>query len=173
MDPSRRRILQVGLAGGALLAVGGVGLAVMPGALTPPRRPLRALTPRQYAVLAAFAERTCPRGDGWPSADQLDVAGFVDDQLAECPPTLAEEVGAGLLLLENALVGLLLDGRPRTFTGSSPEQQDRILAAWRDSRLAVRRSVIKGVGSLCAVAYWSSPEIWPRAGYPGPPEVPG
>lgn len=144
-----------------------------------PRRPLRVLDEREYAVFAAAAARLCPGpstvtdGDArWPSSDALDCAGKVDALVALLHPRAGREFRQLLNVFENAMTGLMAIGSPRTFTRSSPEEQDARLEAWRRSRLALFRSGYQAMKRLAHAAYYSSPQVYPLLGYPGPPEVP-
>ena len=155
--------------GGLLLAVGGsIGLVAWPSdEKVHARRPLRALTPRQFAVLAAVAGRTVTA----PAADPITIAERVDAQMATAPPEARADFGKLLLLFENALAGFVLDARPRPFTRLSPAAQDDVLADWRDSRLVVRRSGYAILRKLTQAAHYAAPEAWPDTGYPGPPQI--
>jgi len=166
---NRRTFIRRGLWGGLLLAVGGaVGLGAWPSARKyAPRNQLRALDARQFTVLAAVASRTVTA----PGADPIVIAERVDAQMALAPPEARRDFGRLLLLFENALAGLLFDGRARPFTRLSPDAQDRVLAAWRDSRLAVRRTGYGALRKLTQAAWWAAPEAWPDTGYPGPPTL--
>jgi hypothetical protein len=173
---TRRSFLQVGVFGAALLAVGGTGLALRPGVLRPPRRALRALDATAFSVLAAVAERVAPGSPGgapFPPASELLVAEKIDELLSTSDPAMTTELTQALLLLENALAGLVLDGRPRAFTACTPGEQDAVLEGWRTSRLHVRRQVYKALRGLCASAYYGSPEVYAAVGYPGPPDFSG
>lgn len=171
MGLSRRAFVGLGLAGGAALALGGVGLGLQPTVTRPPQVPLRALSPRAFSVLAAVADRVCPGGGAAPSARQVQVAEKVDALLASSPPTFRADIEQALLLFENALPGLLLDGRVRPFTASSPDDQDAALRAWQTSSIGLRRQVYKGVRGLVVAAYFGSPETYAGAsGYAGPPD---
>ena len=166
---NRRTFIRRGLWGGLLLAVGGsIGLAAWPtDRKLAPRNRLRALDERQFAVLAAVAARTVIA----PAADPITIAERVDAQMATSPPEARADFGKLLLLFDNALAGLLFDGRPQPFTHLSPEAQDRVLASWRDSRLLVRRSGYAALRKLTQAAYYAAPEAWPDTGYPGPPTL--
>jgi hypothetical protein len=163
--PSRRRLLQLGLVGGALLAVGGLSLAPSRVDGAPPG--LRLLNPREWAVLDAVAARICP---GPPSARELGVAALVDQALVGFHPADVTEIKQALMLLENGLFGLLSAGRPVPFTRASPEQQDATLQAWRESPVLLLRSAYKALRNLCASTWHAQPGAWAAVGYPGPPD---
>lgn len=166
---NRRTFIRRGLWGGVLLAVGGsIGLAAWPSHETArPRRPLRALTGRQFAVLAAVAGRFVTA----PNVDTVEIAHRVDAQMATSPAEVRADFGNLLLLFDNALAGLVFDGRPQPFTRLSPQAQDDVLASWRDSRLAVRRSGYVVLRKLTQASWYAAPEAWAETGYPGPPQI--
>ena len=166
---TRRQVLKVGLGGAAVVVVGGgAALLLRETVARTPRRPLRALTEEQFSVLAAVADRVAPASGEFPSAWQVEVPERIDELLSRVHPGLADEVGQGLMLLESAAAGMLLEGRTATFTGSPPDEQDAILASWRASGLEVRRKTFKALNGLCNATYYASPEVYAAVGYPGP-----
>lgn len=171
---SRRGLLKKGLFGGAVLLVGGsIPILLRQGDHKPaPARGLKLLSAGEYSVFAAAAARLCPNTPGWPSADALDCAGKVDALVARLHPRAGQEFRQLLHVFENAMTGLVGIGRPRTFTRSTPAEQDARLQAWRHSRVAVFRSGYQAMKRLAHATYYSSPEVYARLGYPGPPTVP-
>jgi hypothetical protein len=171
MAITRRTILKYGLGGATLLAAGGIGLGLQPTVLRAPSKPLKALDETEYSILAAVADRVCPHQDGQPTATDLDIAGQVDHLLSTLDPGTSTELRSVLRLLENAVPGILFDGRISTFTASSAETQDATLRSWQHSRILLRRSAYKAIRNLCAASYYSDPRTYPFAGYPGPPQL--
>jgi len=173
----RRRFLKRGLAGGALLiAAGTLPFAFRTTAIVRrPRRPLRLLGIEEYAVLDAVAARIVP-GDKpdkpWPSAYDLDCAGKIDALMATVHPDVGGDFRRLLRLFESGFLGTFIAGSPRPFTRAAPDEQDARLEAWRRSRVALLRSGYQAVKRLVHATYYSSPEIYPFIGYPGPPVVP-
>lgn len=168
--PSRRVVLKLGLAGSAVLALGGVGLLLRRGKVEPaPARPLLVLEPHEYAVLCALGRRFVPASKGEPSADELQVGLECDHILSMVDPTARTEMRQLLNLFENALPNLLFGGRVTPFTLLSPEEQDLVLHEWLVSRLAVRRTGVMALRSLVLAAYYGNPQSWVTTGYPGPP----
>lgn len=168
---NRRTFIRRGIFGGLLLAVGGsVGLAVWPtDRMARPRRPLRALDERQFSILATVAGRMVQA----PGADPVEIAHRVDAQMATAYPEVRADFGKLLLLLENALAGLILDGRLKPFTRLSPAAQDDVLQSWASSHLAVRRTGYAALRKLTQAVFYAGPEAWPEVGYPGPPQLTG
>lgn len=153
-----------------MLALGGVGLALRPGASTPVPDGLRVLDARRYATVWHLAERMCPGGGAFPAASALGVAAAIDAQLERMPTGDVAELVQALDLLENALTGLLLGGgRTAAFSASAPAAQERTLNAWRTSRLQVLRGAYKAWHGLVSAAYYGNPAVYPAVGYPGPP----
>jgi hypothetical protein len=173
---SRRGLLKTGVLGGAILALGGPLALIsrsgsVPGA---PRRPLAALSLYEHAIFAAAAARLVP-GDGaadWPTAEALDLAGKLDALMARLHPRAIKDMRQLLHVFENALTGVVSIGSPRTFTRSSPAEQDLRLEAWRHSRVELFRSGYQAMKRLAHAIYYSSPETYAHVGYPGPPVVP-
>ena len=148
----RRTFLKRGLFGGALLALGGVGLGVFPGQyVASPLGPLKVLEPKAFQVLVAAATRIVDA----PGADPVQIAQNVDEALTFANPEAQKDFNGLLMLLENAFAGLLLDGRPVPFTRLPGLSQDESLMAWRDSSLAVRRSGYHALRKICFIAHWT------------------
>ena len=166
--PDRRTILKAGLLGSAVLAVGGVGLALRPGMPRAPAVALRCLDARAFSTLAAAAEVLVPGGDGLPRPHEVRVAEAVDAVLANCHPGVQKEMGQLLALLENAFTGLLLDGRVQCFSACDLATRERVLASWQTARNPLLRSAFKAMHGFCSGVYWASDEVGALIGYPGP-----
>jgi len=170
MAPTRRNILGLGLGGAALLAAGGLGLGLWPGQVGPVPDGLKVLDARSWTILSSVAEALCDGGTGQPSAATLGVATALDGTLATLHPGDAADLVQALLLLENALPGALLDGRPRPFTRCDLATRVATLEGWRTSRIPMRRTAFKALRGLVLAAYWGSPRLYAVEGYPGPPD---
>jgi hypothetical protein len=167
--PTRRLVLTSGVLLLATVATGAVfGLRAPFG--PPPRTALRVLSSRSFRVLAAVAARVCPGGPGLPTAWEIGVPEKVDAVLARLHPAHGTDVHRALLLLDNAVAGFLLDGRPAWFTRADGDAQDRILESWHTSGIGVRRSAYRAIAGLVSAAYWSDPRTFAHSGYrPVPP----
>jgi hypothetical protein len=162
---SRRSLVKKGLLGGLILLLGGgTGLAFFPsrdGFVAPPQ--LLSLTQARFQVLAAVAARVVPAG-----ADAAAVALGVDRILSYAVIETRQDIEKLLGLFENALPGLLLDGRALPFTRLSEPGQDAVLESWRTSMLTLRRSGYQALRKLCLVAYWTQESAWAAIGYDPP-----
>ncbi len=169
MAITRRTVLKFGIGGALLLAAAGTGLGLRSTVMRVPPRMLQVLDARSYSILAAIADRIAPGGEGFPTATALGIPEKIDALLASLEPEAAAEVVQLLYLFDSALPGFLFDQRFQTFTSSPPDVQDQVIDAWRSSRLAFRRTVYKALQGLISSAYYSTPEVYPLMGYPGPP----
>lgn len=165
---SRRTFLKVGLGGSALLALGGLGLGLQSSALVEPLRPLKALSPQRYAVLAAFADAVLPSRGGLPKPRDVGVAQLLDDTFATLDAITVQEIGQVLDLLESPVAGLLLDARTRPFTQLDPDEQRALVTGWSRARIPVLRTAFRALFGLCGAAYWSATQLRGPLGYPGP-----
>jgi hypothetical protein len=169
----RRSFLKYGLAGAALLAIGGgtwLGARrtfPMPG-LT---GPFTAISPEEATVFLALADRLLPPRPGFPSPLDVDLPRRIDALVALMHEEAQKEVRQLVRLFENALVGLVLDGQWKTFTESTPERQDARIRAWQQSRYRVRRTGYKALKKIVYSSYYGARETWAAIGYPGPPTV--
>jgi hypothetical protein len=169
----RRSFLKWGLAGGALLALGGGSWLATRRTRPAPgvSGPLSALTPEEATVLLALSERLVPPRPGFPAPLDVDLPRRADAVVGSLEEEAREELKKLVHLFENALAGFLLDGQRRTFTDSSPEQQDARIRAWQTSRFLVRRTGYKALKRVVYAAYYGAPATWAALGYPGPPAV--
>jgi hypothetical protein len=162
---SRRSFLRAGLVGGVLLG----GAALVGRRLTGYRldaetaHQLRALSPKEYLILAAAARRILvPDGDDAPPPDVVGCALRADAYLARVPPEVQREVRALLHLFEH---GSAVSSR---FTRMRPEQQDAVLAAWEASPFTLKRRGFQALRTLAFLGYFSDERTWPLLGYTGP-----
>jgi hypothetical protein len=170
---TRRGFLKKSLLGVGFLAIAGaVPLALRRGRLRPlpAGATLLVLTEGEYSVLTAVADCIfAPLAPGQPTPDVIGVALKIDALMAGADPDSQRDFKQLLDLFENALPGLLWDGRPTPFTERSPEEQTATLERWRFSRLPLRRSGFQALQRLCNAVYYSDPATYAGIGYPGPP----
>lgn len=162
---SRRSFLRKGLLGSALLLLGGDGLSLYPSKyIKAPTVPLVALEPNAFQVLVAVASRVVTV----TGADPVAIAHGVDRSLTYALPETQVAINQLLGLFENALPGLLLDGRVQPFTRLSPESQDHVLDSWRTSRLTLRRSGYQALRRLILSAHYVEESSWGPLQYQPP-----
>ncbi len=173
MSPAltRRLVLKKGVFGGALLAIGAGGTLALRGGVSRslPPEGLRAVGPQGYAVLCALAEHLIPRHPGFPTAEEIRVGFNSDRIIARVDPTARAELNQLLGLFENALANFLFGFRVTPFTAMSFDDQERVLAEWRDSRLLLRRTGMRALRAVVMAAYYGDRATWSAIHYPGPP----
>jgi hypothetical protein len=165
--------LKKGALGVVLLAIGGgTAIALRPGKQkTAPKEPLKVFTAYEYAIFAAVARRVVAAREGDPSTDAVDVALRADRAMALAHPSVQKEFRQLLHLFDNGLTGVFSGTSLAPFTSSSGRAQDRRLAAWASSRVALFRTGYQAMKRLSAACYWSHPDTWKACGYPGPPDL--
>ena len=92
--------------------------------------------------------------------------------MALAHPAVGAELRQLLHLFESGLLGVFTNLQATPFTRLSPADMDARIDAWRSSRVALLRSGYQALRRLAQATYYSSPELYPRLGYPGPPVVP-
>ena len=107
-----------------------------------------------------------------PNLDAHDIAQRIDLALSFATKAAQKDFVMALKLLENAFTGLVFRGRTNVFTKMSPDEQDRALEKWRDSRLTVLRGAYHSIRRLCVAAYYSTIPHGKNIGYAGPPFMP-
>lgn len=132
-----------------------------------PEALLRVLSPREYAVVMALASRMVPERQGFVSPGTMGVGVRFDATLSLLPMETAREVKRLLVLFDNALMSLW-SGHARPFSQLAAEEQDRVLAHWRDSRLLFRRTGLEALRKLIIGSYYSDSRTWASVGYSGP-----
>jgi hypothetical protein len=166
---TRRRVLQVGAL--AALALGGVTATVRSsGYAVPAGRRLLTMSSWQFVVVQQAARRiAAPDREGdpaIPSADELDVAGFVDGWLSRMAPNLRRDFGRFLAYVEH-LAPLSL-GFGSRFTRLGGASQDRVLSGVEASSIDLLRAGFDGLKSLVLMGYYRDERAWGIVGYDGP-----
>jgi hypothetical protein len=169
-SPSRRRFLA--LTGGALvLASGAVAAVRSRGYEVKPEiaAKLVALSAWQYVVVQHVARRiAAPDQDdpAIPTADQTDVAGFVDGYVARMPAPLRRDLLRALGFVEH--LAPLAVGSVSRFTRLAAADQDRVLASLESNGQDLLRGAFEGLKALVFMGYYRDPRTWRILSYDGP-----
>ncbi len=165
---ARRRVLKLGVL--AVLAMGGaVGVVRSRGYGLPPGQRLLTLSAWQFVVLQHAARRiAAPDANdaAIPTADDLDVAGFVDGWLSRMRPGIRRDFGRFLAYVEH--LAPLREGFASRFTRLDAAAQDRVLAATEASSSDLLRAGFDGLKSLVVMGYYRDARTWGIVGYDGP-----
>ena len=125
---------------------------------------LLVLTPRQYKILSAFADRIIPRGGAFAlGALDVGVSESVDRMLSNFDRTIQKGLRMLLMLIEYSTFFFTRKFRP--FTRLSPEDQDSYLKSWEVSRFYLRRSSFLVLKMLCLTIFYSDERVEKDVGY--------
>jgi hypothetical protein len=164
----RRRLLQIGLGAGALLAVAGGGMAwVRPGLVDGGM-----LSPRAREVMAAVA-RAVLQGSLPPdeSARMQALQSHLDrvqKTIDGLPRHAQHELSLLLSLLGSAPGRVALTGLSPDWTDASVPQLQTALQSMRMSSLTLRQQAFLALRELTNASYYADPGTWAMLGYPGP-----
>lgn len=166
--PSRRRLLKLGLFGGAAVAAGGALLRWLrfgySTRLAPTDVPI-AFDVKELAIAKAAVEALLPAADGLPSGVSLGIHQQVDEQLFGASEALRGDFKNGLQLLEHATVA---SGYGSRFTALEPHQRAAYLAALMNGSNAALRQIAFGLKEVIHLRYYGHPAVWGAIGYDGP-----
>jgi hypothetical protein len=168
---SRRRLL-AGAA--AVLILGGSAVAVVRtrGYALPAGKVTLLLSPWQFVVVQhaarriAAPDRPAAEDPNIPSADDLEVASFVDAWLSRMHPRIQRDLGRFLAYLEH--LAPVAAGYASRFTRLAPADQDRVLASVEASSSDLLRAGFEGLKSLVFMGYYRDARTWAVVGYDGP-----
>jgi len=106
---------------------------------------------------------TMPRSDDF-HPDLTDyILDYIDGYLKYFPVHLKWGTILGMLLLE--LGPLIFNGKLKSFSKMNPAEQEKYVKSWINSRMQIRRELIKGIKGLVMVAYYSHPLVMGHIGY--------
>jgi hypothetical protein len=166
----RRRWLQVGLAGTAVLALAGWGVArVVPawhqGALSPDARALF------QAVAEAVLEGALPADPATRSTMLQAHLGRVELTIAGFAKPVQDEVALLLTLLATAPGRYGLAGLDLPWHEAPPTQVAASLQSMRLSALGLRQQTYQALRDITCAAFFSDQSTWSTLGYTGPMDL--
>ncbi len=138
----RRTFLKTGLLAGTGIAV---GFPVVRVGLWWNRRPgdgLKALSDREYEIADAMAEAYFPPGGNPPqSGKELNLALFLDEQIAAMDDDLQRVMKAGLHTIQDVTIVDTLN--PMPFHKLPLERRQQILEEWANSAVFAKRGLLR------------------------------
>ncbi|MCA8926180.1 MAG: twin-arginine translocation signal domain-containing protein [Planctomycetes bacterium] len=164
---TRRRLLARAGVAGVALGLGGLTLHQSSGYAAPAGDALRALSPKEFAVLLAAGEVIL---QGLDPELAHEAARWGDGYVARQSSWLRREVKALLHLFEHA-PPLLGAGWSRA-TRLGLEARSAYLERWRASERALLRQGYGGLKSIVFMGAYRDPRAWAHCSYGGPPEHP-
>jgi hypothetical protein len=163
---SRRRLIQVGLGGSIVLALGGGVLSwATRGYRLLPGEAAIGLGEKELCVARAVVEALLPGGDGFPSGVALGIHQRIDEEAWAADDETRRDLSAALVVLEHAppLIGVF--GRLSTLTAL--ERASALQAMMRHAWDVVAQSAL-AIRQLCLIFYFCRDETWAPIGYEGP-----
>ena len=166
---TRRRFLQVGLLGVAVIAIARTleprGLPASFRVLDGGTEPIvRALVP---VVLAGSLPT---REDERVVAIQEVVEAF-DRAVSGLSPAIQDEIGDLLGVLRFGPTRLALTGLWAPLETSTGAEIAQFLSRWRASRFDLMRAGYQALTQLIQASWYDNPTSWAAIGYPGPPAL--
>jgi hypothetical protein len=164
----RRRLLGLGIASGALLALAGVGAVLMHEAAWHNGQ----LLPKGRTVLRAVARGVL---DGSLPTDALQQAAALDAHLSRIealidamPPHTQVELADLLAVLAMAPVRATFVSLGNAWDKATVRELHAALQSMRQSSLLVRRQAYSALRDLTHAAFFSDASTWRLLNYPGP-----
>ena len=159
MRVSRRRFLQVGVAGVAVLVA-----ARMLERPAPASGIVAALAP----VILAGA---LPAEAREREAALRRVVESVEAAIAGLAPAAREEVAQLFAVLRFAPSRFATTGLWRPLEQAGADEIAAFLARWRESRFDLLRAGYQALTQLLQAGWYDDPRAWAAVGYPGPPQL--
>lgn len=166
----RRRLLKLGFASAAVLALaGGAAVMLQPGwtgkALSAGGREVF------KAVSHAVLDKTLPAQDGKRQIALNGLLDRVDVLVGSLPPHAQAELSQLLSLLASSPGRRALAGLGTAWPEATVSQIQEALQSMRLSSLELRQQAYAALHDISAGAYFSDPSSWSALGYPGPQKI--
>ena len=174
MPLTRRRFIQAGLAGGAILAAAGAyetwrvrrRAPADPGQLGSTGRALFG------AVLPAFLAGAVPPA-AWTPAFTAQAVDGVERAVGALAPNAQAELRQLVALLDHRGARALLAGVWSPWEDVRVDEATAFLQRWRRSRVALLAGAYQALHDLSFASWYGEPAHWGTTGYPGPPRIEG
>lgn len=111
----------------------------------------------------ALIEVVKPRKPGVNIPAEDFMLNFLDNFYSYFPVHMRIGFPLGLMLLEYGT--FIFAGIPKPFSSLSMEKREKYVKGWINSRLGIRRDLIKGVKGVCLTAFYSHPDAMAQIGY--------
>ncbi|QJR15178.1 hypothetical protein [Usitatibacter palustris] len=168
---SRRRFLQVGLAGAAVLVT--VGLLNRRSAT--PAHNYRVLDEPTamllHSLVPVILAGSLPKDAATHAKAVREVVEAFDRAISALSPAVQTEIDQLMGLLRFAPTRIVVAGVASPWDGAAPEDIAAFLQRWRTSRFDLLRAGYQALTQLTQGAWYGNPLSWPAIGYLGPPKV--
>lgn len=170
-SPARRRLIQAGVAGAALLALARWIDRPLAAAPSPHRfldaRGVRTVTALVPIVLAG----ALPADEGARRTAIAEVVAAFDRAVSGLAIPVQSEIGELFSFLHTAPLRIAFAGLWKPVDESTPAELREFLLRWRDSRFSLQRASYRALTQLIQAAWYGNSASWAFIGYAGPPAV--
>jgi len=161
----RRGFLKLGIGAAVVIGVAGAGVALIKPGLVDGR-----LSPGSRELMGAVAQAVL--GELLPAAGVPAQLDRLDATIAGLPALTRKELSDALGLLGTAAGRFALVGLSRPWREAGAEDIRQALNAMRLSTSNTRQQVYHALRDLNVLAFFTAPDNWQAAGYPGQRDVP-
>jgi hypothetical protein len=163
---TRRRLIQTGIAGTALLAVGGtvLGWATLGYHLEPGEWAI-GLSVKEFCVVRALVDTMVPGGGKLKPGVELGVPQRIDEEVWAADDGMRSDVRNILQFIEHVPPVYGHFGR---FTSLDRTAREKVLRSLMASSQTIFVQAATAVKELVYLYYYSHDETWDALGYPGP-----
>jgi hypothetical protein len=166
----RRRLLKLGVAAAAFLALGGAGVSVWQPGLN--RSRLSAAGREVFrAVSVAVLDGILPREPTAKARALNEHLERLDAAVAALPPVVRTDLSRLLAVLSSAPGRLVLTGLRKEWAKAEIPRVQTAMEAMRTSRLTLPQQAYHALRDLTMAAYFSGHSSWEMVGYPGPLDI--
>ena len=170
--PTRRTFIQVGIAGGVVLAAARWLDRPAAIAAAPNYQFLDAQTAALAAALVPVVLAGALPAEAAARARAIEeVTGGFDRAVAGLAPAVRKEVDELFSILRFPPVRLMFTGLWSPVEESSTEEIAAFLTRWRRSRFEIQRAGYQAITQLIQAAWYGNPASWAFIGYPGAPAI--
>ena len=114
-------------------------------------------------ALVALIEVVMPRSKEFNPNLQEYIADYIDKYVGYFPIHMKLGFPLGLILLEFG--GYIFTQQFKRFTAMTMSERDTYIKNWANSKIQIRRELIRGVKGLVMVAFYSHPIVMEHMGY--------
>jgi len=121
------------------------------------------LSPRCRRIIRALIEVVKPRKPDFDLPLEDEILDFADLFVGYMPWLMKTAFPLGIYLLEYGT--LIFQGTIQPFSRLPLSERERYVQGWVDSKIGLRRDLIKGMKTLGLSCYYSHPQVTARLGY--------
>ena len=121
------------------------------------------LSPRTAQIVRALIEVLKPRKPGFDPPIDEEILKVADNFIGHLPSHMKFLLPLGLYLLEFGT--LIFVPTFRRFSRMPLEEREKYILSWTESKIALRRDLIKGIKAICMTGFYAHPAIMQSIGY--------